>query len=135
MKPFIKYVETYGTLETYDPKSKELPIKFKDIERIDYFTGFVRSIYKDKKSCDSSYDWQKILNDKNSNEIYTEFKDFKCVLANPVMRKICEDNNINYNYDTQLCEVDEKFCKAKNLEFVEKNNVKDCKIPIDKNFG
>ena len=91
--------------------------------------------YKDKYTCDSSYDWNDIRNNKTSKEHYVEFRDKKCILVNPTLRQSCEDNKMEYDYDKQLCKITEEYCKEKGIGIIDTPNGKDCKLEMGQSIA
>ena len=90
--------------------------------------------YKDKASCDASYDWAKIkaaFTDKEAKvDPYVEFRDGQCILVNPTLRSSCEDNGVEYDYDKQLCKITETYCKTKGLDPINTPDGTDCKLKM-----
>jgi len=93
--------------------------------------------YKDRASCDASYDWNKIKKSLSntectdcSNNYYAEFRDGQCVLTNPTLRTSCEDNGVAYDYDKQLCTITDTYCKSKGLDPISTPDGTDCKLKM-----
>jgi hypothetical protein len=81
-----------------------------------------------ESKCNSQYSWP--LTDTDT---YTEFRDGKCLVANPAMRTMCAENKLQYNSKTGICDVSEEYCKSKGAEyqFNKKINDYDCKVPVE----
>jgi len=85
--------------------------------------------YVDKNSCETSYQWPPV-----DGETYAEFKPDvyggSCVIASYGVRTMCEDNNLKYNTETGLCNIDEKYCKMKGADWKYNDKIKqnDCII-------
>lgn len=77
-----------------------------------------------KESCDSSYTWPPP--EEKTDYHYSEWKDDKCVAASYGMRGICDSNNIEYDFSTGSCKIDEDYCKRKGAEWKDG----DCDIPV-----
>ena len=75
-----------------------------------------------QEKCESNYSWP-ITDD----DIYTEFKDGKCVQADPQMREICDKMELKYNTETGICDIDAAYCKGKGAAW--KND--DCHISLE----
>jgi hypothetical protein len=90
--------------------------------------------YKDRASCDTSYDWNKIktamINKTEISDNYVEYRDGKCILVNPVLRSSCEDNGVAYNYDKQLCTITDNYCRSKGLTPINTADGTDCKLEV-----
>jgi hypothetical protein len=90
--------------------------------------------YKDKESCNASYDWNKVKEsiEKNieTNEVYVEYKDGKCVMENPALRIICEDKKLEYDDEKQLCKITDEYCARYGVDTINTNNGKDCKLKV-----
>jgi hypothetical protein len=91
--------------------------------------------YKDKNTCDASYDWNDLKNNKDSKENYVEFRDNKCILVNPTLRRSCEDNKMEYDYDKQLCKITDEYCKEKGIGTIDTPNGKDCKLEMGQSIA
>jgi hypothetical protein len=81
-----------------------------------------------KEKCDSSYVWP-----LTEDSTYVEWRDGKCVIANPTMREICEDKNstgIAYDYNRGFCMTNEEYCKENGGDWKYNSNIgaNDCKL-------
>lgn len=65
-------------------------------------------------------------------EMYREFRDGKCVLADATVRRACDDAKLPYDMSKGVCKIDEAYCKSKGAEWsMNKNtNEKDCVVPV-----
>ena len=92
--------------------------------------GINQCTYKDKSSCENSYKWPLEQNEEDEfpKNPYAEFKsnllNGVCILANPSLRSLCENNKLNYNTDDGLCRVTKEYCLTKGSDW--KND--DCHI-------
>jgi hypothetical protein len=86
--------------------------------------------YKDRTACDSSYDWNEIKNNKETKDNYVEYIKGKCILVNPTLRQSCEDNKLGYDYEKQLCQITDEYCKVHGIGIVDTPNGKDCKLAM-----
>lgn len=92
--------------------------------------------YASREKCDASYDWTKIkadyaTNDPNaqtSGELYVEWRDGKCIIANPMSRITCDKDNFPYDYDKRLCTLTAEYCRSKGLDPVQTSDGIDCKL-------
>lgn len=68
-----------------------------------------------------------------SKEMYREFRDGKCVIVDPNVRKLCDEMNIPYDFKTGICKIDENYCKSKAAEWKYDAQLGeyDCKIPFE----
>jgi hypothetical protein len=84
--------------------------------------------YKDKQTCENSYSWpiKQAENEKIPKDIYAEYSNGVCKMANATLRNICEKNKLNYNTDDGLCRVTKEYCLTKGADWDE--NYKDCYI-------
>ena len=123
-------------------------------------------MYKDKESCDKSYNWQKILHavknpkkpddktpmdpeleyaewrsvkirDKTGKEIADSKPEWMCVEADPSLKISCKEdgNNFEYDYEKQVCKIDEIYCRKKGMDPVVTPNGNDCKIGKGQGFA
>ena len=77
------------------------------------------------------------------DQIYTEFKDGKCVLANPGMKEVCNKlknevvggnkNSVTYNEENGMCDISEEYCRTKGVSWKYNSNIKenDCYVPLE----
>ena len=77
------------------------------------------------------------------DSIYTEFKDGKCILANPGMKEICNKlknevtggnkNSVTYNEETGMCDISKEYCRTKGVSWKYNPNIKedDCYVPLE----
>jgi len=85
--------------------------------------------YKDKKSCDASYTWP-----PGDDQTYAEYKSNvlggACIVASGAIRNMCNENNIGYNTETGLCDINENYCKRKGADWKYNSKIKqnDCMI-------
>ena len=80
------------------------------------------------------------------DQLYTEFKDGKCVLANPGMKEVCnklkkevvggDKNSVTYNEDTGMCDISKEYCRTKGVSWKYNENIKenDCFVPLEQNI-
>jgi hypothetical protein len=107
--------------------------------------GQLMCSYKDRKSCDESYDWNKIkyslANPKdtkyenNNDTTYVEWRDNKCIIVSPILRHSCADSNLDYNYDNQLCKITKEYCRMKGMEPKDTVDGIDCEISDGQNVA
>jgi hypothetical protein len=99
--------------------------------------------YTSREKCDASYDWSKIKADyesedpnaKSSGEIFVEWRDNKCVVANPLSRITCEKDNFPYDYDKRLCVLTAEYCRGKGLDPIQTADGIDCKLSGGQEFA
>jgi hypothetical protein len=77
------------------------------------------------------------------DQIYTEFKNGKCILANPGMKEVCNKlqnevlggnkNSVTYNEETGMCDISEEYCRTKGVSWKYNSNIKenDCYVPLE----
>jgi len=77
------------------------------------------------------------------DQIYTEFKDGKCILASPGMKEVCNKlksevlggnkNSVTYNEETGMCDISEEYCRTKGVSWKYNSNIKenDCYVPLE----
>ena len=93
--------------------------------------------FKDKEICHNSYTWP--IND-NSNKYYAEWSNDtyggSCILASSTVRAACEENQLSYNIETGLCDINETYCKMKGADWLPNPviNMHDCVIPDGQKF-
>ena len=119
-------------------------------------------MYKDKETCDKSYNWQKILDqikdpkkhendpdtnyaewrfvrlrDKTGKEIATSQPEWMCMSVDPSIRSTCKEdgNDFEYNYEKQLCKIDDIYCRKKGMDPVSTPDGTDCKINTAQNIA
>jgi len=91
--------------------------------------------YKDRASCDASYDWNDIKNNKETKQNYVEYREGKCILVSPTLRQSCEDNKMEYDYEKQLCKITDEYCKVHGISTVDTPNGKDCKLEMGQSIA
>ena len=81
-----------------------------------------------KEDCDKSYSWP-ITDD----DIYAEFKNGKCVQANPQMREICDELKLPYDQNTGICKIDSEYCLSKGASMKYDKDLKedDCYVSTE----
>jgi hypothetical protein len=88
--------------------------------------------YKDKETCEKSYNWpmKQDIKEEVSQDKYAEYRsnilNGICVLSNPTLRTICDHNKLIYTTEDGLCRVTKEYCLMKGADWDEKN--KDCHI-------
>jgi len=119
-------------------------------------------MYKDKESCDKSYNWQKILEqqkdakkhendpetgyaewrfvrvrDKTGKEVATSQPEWMCISVDPSIKSTCTEggNTFEYDYEKQLCKIDDIYCRKKGMEPKSTPDGTDCKIGIAQNIA
>jgi hypothetical protein len=99
--------------------------------------------YATREKCDASYDWSKVkadyaIEDPNaptSGELYVEWRDNKCIIANPISRITCDKDNFPYDYDKRLCILTAEYCRSKGLDPVQTADGIDCKLSGGQEFA
>jgi hypothetical protein len=120
----------------------------------EYFSGIYlnnQCSYSNKESCDNSYDWNKIKANINSNNV--EYKDdvdinyaewrvattdgqSACVSVDPSLRLGCEDKNLPYDYNNQVCTLSEVYCRSRGLDPVTNSDgTTDCNKSLGQNIA
>lgn len=126
-------------------------LKESDMENVEAFDKYyepvmdaIMNIVYDDEWCRSkggsmNDDKQCIISEGNCNvwpveegKQYREFKDGKCVIADPTVRSLCESQNLEYDIKTGICKIDANYCKSKGAEYKFDSKLKenDCVIPI-----
>jgi len=120
----------------------------------EYFSGIYlnnQCSYSNKESCDNSYDWNKIkANIKSNNVEYKDDVDINyaewrvattdgqsaCVSVDPSLRLGCEDKNLPYDYNNQVCTLSEVYCRSRGLDPVTNSDgTTDCNQSLGQNIA
>lgn len=69
----------------------------------------------------------------NENDVYKEFKDGKCVVADDTMFNMCKEAKLPYDKKTGICKITENYCKSKGAEWRYNDKIKeyDCIVPLE----
>jgi hypothetical protein len=119
--------EDESVMEKYDGLVDEKSVEVEILRVIcEKYAGKIvngQCSYTSKEQCEK---WP-VKDDEN----YGEWKDDACVLADPSLRKTCEDNKIEYDVNTGSCKVDVDYCLRKGADW--KDN--DCYVSPGQEFG
>ncbi len=96
--------------------------------------------YESQDATNSSYNWP-----LTESDIYSEWKISKnsngedegySVLADPSMKIICKDNNLEYNTNTGICEIKKEYCLSRGLDWKYDDEIKqeDCYLDPTQNI-
>jgi len=97
--------------------------------------------YKDKQSCDASYDWAKLkeclaTDNKDCNQTYVQWvtdasNNSYCKYTSFIMKSACEDKGIPYDYDKEICRITPEYCQGKAVDYTtESDGLGNCKIGV-----
>lgn len=86
--------------------------------------------WPDAGSCNSSYKWPMA---DNSTDIFTFWTGDQCqASAAQTVRKLCDDNGLDYDFANEVCTLTNKYCLSKGADTTvneKHNSATDCKIP------
>ena len=90
--------------------------------------GEMKCLYKTKEQCDKHYVWDE---DGFPEGTYAEWssKLNMCYVAPYDIKKMCEENQMEYDPETGNCVITKELCKKKGAEYKEVNGKGDCFIP------
>lgn len=76
-----------------------------------------RCIYSGKKQCEKDSVWP--MNSPDSYQVwgYDEFQRPRCNVGPHAKRTYCEDKLLDWNEETQECEMNEQYCKSYGLDW------------------
>lgn len=69
----------------------------------------------------------------NENDVYKEFRNGKCVIADDTMFNMCKEAKLPYDKKTGICKITENYCKSKGAEWRYNDKIKeyDCIVPLE----
>ena len=125
----------YETLCNYFPNSKMIEIN-----------GQKYCTYKDKQTCDASYDWDKLKkclssDSKECNETYVQWvtdasNNSYCKYTSFAMKSACEDKGLPYDYDKEICRITPEYCQGKAVDYTtESDGLGNCKIGVGQDIA
>ena len=125
----------YETLCNYFPNSKMIEIN-----------GQKYCTYKDKQSCDASYDWDKLKkclssDNKECNETYVQWitdasNNSYCKYTSFAMKSSCEEKGLPYDYDKEICTITPDYCKGKAVDYTtDSDGLGNCKIGVGQDIA
>lgn len=85
-----------------------------------------------ESDCNKNYNWP-----LGENDVYSEFRKDRCVVADPTLRLTCNDAGLDYDHETGICIIDEGYCKSKGADwkFDSKIQQYDCNVNIGQDIG